>query len=204
MKEYHSIPGVQMYGEPCFAFYKYDGSNIRALWNRKSGWCRFGTRHRLFDKTDEIFGGAIDLFKETYATDLENKFRREKSLRNIQEAIVFCEFFGPNSFAGLHHTADPKELVMFDINIHKNGIMPPKEFIDTFGDLKIAKLVYQGNLTREFERQVREGEFSDLDEGVICKGYKGKHKIWMCKIKTNKYLQKLKDKYADKWQEYWE
>lgn len=203
MKAYPSIPNVSGFiGNPCIAFYKYDGSNLRAEFNRKSGWHKFGTRTRLFDKSDPDFGSAIEIFNRVYAEDLENLFKKEKLLRNAQSIIVYMEFFGANSFAGQHKESDPKELILFDINVHKQGILSPNDFLDIFGHLKVAKVIYQGNLTQGFVNQVRNNEIDGLREGVICKGGFS-HKLWMCKIKTLSYLEELKKKYAD-WEKYWE
>lgn len=204
MKSYPSIPHVKGYhNQPCTAFYKYDGSNIRAEWSKKRGWYKFGTRTRLFDQTDEVFGGAIELFKNTYGSDLEKVFKDNKTFKGADQVMAFCEFFGPKSFAGQHDPADPKQLVLFDVNIHKKGLLDPRQFTETFGHLKVAEVVYQGILTEEFEQQVRSGQIPGLVEGVIAKGGTG-HKIWMCKIKTDTYREKLKKQFADQWEKYWE
>ena len=56
MKEYPSIPHIDRgTGEFCIAFTKYDGSNIRAEWTRKSGWSKFGTRTHLLGVDDPVF-----------------------------------------------------------------------------------------------------------------------------------------------------
>lgn len=209
MKYYPSIPpAVHHIGQPCIAFYKLDGSNLRFEWSKKAGWHKFGTRERLFDHTDPIFGTAIQIFKETYGDSLEQVFKKEKSLRNCQSVIVFAEFLGPRSFAGQHREEDKKEVILFDVNPHKQGILGPREFLDLFGHLKTPTVLYQGNMTPGFVTQVRESalpEFNDgnVHEGVICKGGTG-HKLWMCKIKTDAYRNKLKETYADSWQQYWE
>ena len=209
MRQYPSIPpAVHHIGQPCVAFYKLDGSNLRFEWSKKAGWNKFGTRERLFDQTDPVFGTAIEIFKQTYAEDLEQVFKKEKALRNCQSIIVFAEFVGERSFAGQHREEDTKEVVLFDVNPHKQGILGPREFLDYFGHLKTAKVLYQGNMTPGFINEVKESKLSGLNdekvhEGVICKGGSG-HKVWMCKIKTTAYREKLKETYADSWQQYWE
>lgn len=157
----------------------------------------------MFDKSDPEFGSAIEIFNNTYAQDLESIFKKDKTLRNAQSIIVYMEFFGPNSFAGQHKPEDPKELMLFDVNVHKQGILSPNQFLDIFGHLKVAKVIFQGNLTSGFVNQVRNGEIEGLREGVVAKGYNGPHKLWMCKIKTLSYLEELKKRYAN-WEEYWE
>ena len=74
--------------------------------------------------------------------------------------------------------------------------------------LKEPPWIYPGEYVREDVRKgkydgIRNGEF-DIFEGVVCKGGSGGRDIWMAKIKTHKYLQKLKEVYANNWQDYWE
>jgi len=206
MKQYPSIPHVASYhGLFCSAFHKYDGSNLRFSWTKKRGWHKFGTRTQLFSDSEPTFGSAIKIFNETYADGLAKVFIDNKLFRNTQEIIVFGEFFGAKSFAGQHLPDDPKQLVLFDVNIHKKGFLGPDDFVDTFGHLKTAELVYRGALTKDFEREVREGVIPGLNEGVICKGGStGSHKMWMCKIKTNAYKELLRQRFLDSWDKYWE
>jgi hypothetical protein len=219
MKEYPSIQSsnsrLTPIGLPCIAFHKYDGSNLRFEWNNKRGWSKFGTRHRLFDKSDPEFGCAVDIFMQKYS-GIEDIIKRDKQFRGAQEVTCYCEFFGPYSFAGQHdpkHPAliiggckgnnEPKDLILFDVAIHKKGFMTPREFINTFYSMPIAKVVYEGNLTKEFIEGVR-NEYPD--EGVVCKGVNGKapHGIWRVKIKTLSYLAELKKRFAVDWEKYWE
>jgi hypothetical protein len=95
---------------------------------------------------------------------------------------------------------DPKDLVLFDVNIYKKGFVDPQSFIDIFGKLHIPQVLYQGLLNQQFINDVREGKY-DVIEGVIVKGGKG-HNIWMRKIKTLTYLQKLKDVFGVGWIDY--
>jgi len=206
MKEYPTIPGVAKSPKDySLAFYKYDGSNLRFEWNKKVGWNKFGTRHRLFDKTDPVFSEAIDIFHATVQPKIEPILI--KNYREAQEFTAYCEFFGDESFSGQHKSDDKtKRLVLFDVNVHKRGFIGPRDFIKLFGHLDItAKLVYEGNISEEFIQMVRTNTIPGviLNEGVICKGGT-KHDRWMTKIKTNQYLEKLKAVYADGWQEYWE
>ena len=199
MKQYPSIlPSVKApIGEQCIAFIKYDGSNLRWEWSSKRGWYKFGTRTRLFDKTDEIFGGAIPLFQDTLGIEIT---RRIKDIeRGVQSAIVYTEFFGPNSFTGIHKPDDPKELRLFDVNLYKRGIMKPRDFVKNFGDLPFAaQVVYQGKLTQKFIQDVRCGNLPVV-EGVVAKG-----DDFMVKIKTFDYLEKLKKIYSEGWKNFWE
>lgn len=209
MKAYPSIDKVFTPNEePCYAFYKYDGSNLRVEWSRKTKkWYKWGTRKRLFDETDPEFGCAIKMFQDKYAEDIEkvlfNKFNK------FESAIVFMEFFGPHSFAGQHSGEiiknkdnNPKDLVMFDVNIHKKGLLGPLEFINSFGHLHIPEIIYHGPLTQEFVDNIRQGKYP-VFEGVICKGGEG-HSLWMKKIKTLKYLEELKIRFGLDWEKFWE
>jgi len=201
MKEYPSIEGPSKAPrDQCIAFFKYDGSNLRFEWQRKKGWCKFGTRH---DESHEVFGEAIKLFNETIAIKIDPILRKE--YRDAQIITVYCEFFGKQSFAGQHVIGDPKQLVLIDVEIYKKGFISPREFVKNFGNLDIsAKVVYEGNLNDQFINDVRENRLSTLlEEGVVCKGGSG-HKIWRSKIKTKEYLEKLKKVFGGEWEKYGE
>lgn len=202
VKQYPSIPGRQSapIGEECIAFEKYDGSNLRFEYNRKKGWYKFGTRTRLFDKNDRVFGDAIDIFQQTLAKGLEEAFNKHYPLQ--KSFMVFAEYFGPNSFAGKHRLSDPKELVIIDINIGRSGFVSPRDFLKQFGHLKVAEVVYEGRLTKDFIEDVSSGKY-DVEEGVVCKGGQG-HRLWRCKIKTKAYLDRLKRAFKDGWANFWE
>lgn len=239
MKEYLSIPGADAHAAPkgssTIAFKKYDGSNLRFEWSAKKGWHLFGTRRRLFDHTDPEYGVAIDIFLQKYASGVETVIAQDKHFRGVREVVCFCEFFGPWSFGGQHDPAhpalnpkwgegtvlgpctglnEPKDVVMFDVNVHKKGIMPPRDFVNTFSHLSVAEVVYEGNLNPTLIKDVREGTRTGpgwistvtLEEGVVCKGLTGKppHGIWMTKIKTLAYLAELKKRFAADWQQFWE
>lgn len=83
------------------------------------------------------------------------------------------------------------------------GIIGPKQFVSDFGHLAIARVVYEGKLTGRFTEAVRAGKYG-VEEGVVCKGGKGGPDLWMAKIKTYAYLEKLKAAFADRWEDYWE
>lgn len=216
MKEYPSIQNSSKAPhEPCFAFVKYDGSNLRFEYSKKQGWHKFGTRHTLFDKSHETFGPAVDLFLNKYGDELPKVFKTEKLFRGVDRVIVFCEFFGANSFAGDHQPDDPKDVVLFDVNPITKGMLAPKQFLDCFGHLRIAECVWQGNLGAQLIQKVKDSDYSFIDfqskyeikqelpEGVICKGGSG-HKLWLCKIKTNAYFARLQDRCPATWQLLWE
>lgn len=218
MKEYPSIPKMshEFIGRNCIGFEKKDGSNLRFKFSAKKGWHMFGTRNRLFDKTDPEYGCAIDIFLQKYASGVEAVVAKDKYFRGVREIVCFCEFLGPFSFGGQHDPAnpavilggckgsnEPKDVVMFDVNVHKKGLIPPRDFVNIFSHLPIVKVVYEGVLDGAFIEDVREGRYP-VFEGVVCKGLQGRppHGIWMTKIKTAVYLAELKIRFAEEWEKY--
>ena len=203
MKEYPSIARSDKapVGEQCVAFYKYDGSNLRFEWSMNQGWYKFGTRHRLFDKTDSDYGSAVPLFMGKIAPQLDEVFKRE--FKKIKMMTVFMEFFGPSSFAGQHLLTEEKELRLIDVCPYKKCMVNPHDFIKMFGHLDFsAEVIYKGVLTEQFINDVRSGKYPVV-EGVVCKGG-DRHKLWMAKIKTDSYRQRLKEIFKNGWQFYWE
>lgn len=193
MKSYPSIPGLKNlhlhYGEYVYGFEKIDGSNLRMEWNKKQGWYKFGTRRRLFDATDKEYGRAIEIFKEKHAEGIE-KILKDK-YKGSNDAIVFCEFYGEESFAGWHNFEKPFELKIIEVGIHKKGFVLPKDFIVNFGHLDIAAVIYEGKLDQEFVDSVKNNVYN-LKEGVVVKGGKNSvHSYWMHKIKTQWWFDEL-------------
>lgn len=200
MKQYWQIPGPSKAPQGlCVAFYKYDGSNIRAEWTKKRGWYKFGSKHVLLDETNEILGPSIEVFKRTYGESLEKTFLDDKEMRTVENITVFFEFFGPNSFAGYHVPEDEKKVVLFDVNVHKKGFLLPRDFIKKFGHLEIAEVVYEGNFGPAFVKDVWEGKYN-VTEGVVAKGIiTGKksneqHGLWMAKAKTKAWIDELRNR----------
>jgi hypothetical protein len=211
---YPKIPGSR--NAPigrCIAFEKYDGTNLHWDWDRDFGWHAFGTRRDEFNLTDsgiERFverhthlQQSVKLFQETLAESTEKVLRDHPRYQDVQTMKVFTEFLGPQSFAGLHKDDDPKELRMFDVLVEPLGLLGPRQFVDDFGHLHIARVVYEGKLTGKFAEDVRLGKFN-VAEGVVCKGGSGGPDLWMAKIKTYAYMARLKQAFADKWEDYWE
>jgi hypothetical protein len=194
----------------CIAFEKYDGTNLHWVWEPELSWYGFGTRRDRFDldemgiadfnKAHPGLEEAAEIFIRDFASQLDELFRNN-SKYNAPEIIVFTEFLGENSFAGMHKKDDPKQLILFDVQTDK-GMLSPKEFVQDFQDFNIAKVIYEGKLTGKFKDDVREGKYN-VAEGVICKGGEGED-LWMVKIKTYAYLEKLKQAFADNWEDYWE
>ena len=65
------------------------------------------------------------------------------------------------------------------------------------------KVVYEGKFTGQFAEEVRTGKFG-VAEGVVCKGGTGGTDIWMAKIKTYAYMERLKASFAKRWEDFWE
>lgn len=215
MKQYPSIEywNKGIFGTQVYAFDKLDGSNIRAEWSRKlskktsftNGFGKFGTRTQLTYMKDPTWGLAVELFMKKYSSGLDKIFSEDKHFKNARNVTVFAEFFGPNSFAGWHSPDDRKnelmDLVLFDVDIFQKGFMKASDFIQYFEHLGIPKIVYQGYYDEQFVNDVRNNIFG-LNEGVVVKGTtktkKGAEQIWMTKIKTNEWLQRVKDILGEK------
>jgi hypothetical protein len=198
-----NFPHIDYYGKywslPVIAFDKLDGSNFRAEFSRKKGFYKFGTRNVMIDEKNEQFGKAIPIFLNKYADEL-GKIFNSKEYRNHLSFVCFAEFLGENSEYGRHQEEDNFDVVLFDVNVYKKGFVKPKDFVNDFGHLHIPKIVYQGNLNKEFVEDVKQNKF-DLKEGVIAKGVVGTKKseqVYYCKIKTNQWLENLKSKYGEK------
>lgn len=193
MKSYPSIPRNIKTGV-FYAFDKLDGSNIRAEWSKKQGFYKFGTRKRLLDENDPSFGEAIPLFMERYGDILPEIAKANR----WERAVFFCEFFGPSSIAGLHDPEEDKEVLLFDVNLHKKGLLRPEEFLKVFEGVEHAPLLHHGLIDEEFVTSVRESTLAGMSfEGVIVKGVPDKRGQGMFKIKSQAWLDVLKDRCGD-------
>ncbi len=194
MKAYPSIPGDIVH-KPIYAFDKLDGSNIRAEWSRKRGFYKFGTRKRLVDETDPMLGEAKGLVLSTYAEALPRVFQKQR----WDHVVCFFEYFGPNSFAGLHE-AEPHEVVLFDVAADKRGILDPRDFLKIFEGVKVASLLYHGNPNNDFVESVRTGTLGGMTfEGVVCKGpWVSPGLPLMFKVKNRAWIERVKERYADR------
>lgn len=187
MKQYPSITKNVRKDLHIYAFDKLDGSNIRAEWNPKKGFYKFGSRTELIDKSSP-FGGAISLIQDKYSQDLTRIF---KDLKWFQ-VVCFFEYYGPSSFAGSHNFQENMDVVLIDLSPYKIGILPPAHFVEYFGHLDMAKLLYQGPVTAELFDTVKQSTMPGMtSEGVVCKGMDD-NKLVMFKIKSNAWLDRLK------------
>lgn len=214
MKQYPQIDhwNKGILGEHVYAFDKYDGSNLRSTWNLKlskktsftNGFGKFGTRTQLTHIKDENWGLGVKIFMDKYSEGLDKIFREDKDFRNAREVTVFFEYFGPNSFAGWHDINDKNnnkmDVILFDVDVFQKGLMIAKKFIEKFEHLHIPPVIYEGNYNQKLIDDVRNNVYN-LNEGVVCKGYrkvKNNDIVWMSKIKTINWLEKVKGKFGEK------
>ena len=145
MEQYPSIVGSSkaLLGNPCIAFYKYDGSNLRWEWNPKRGWFKFGTRTQLFDASTVLYNQAIPIFQDTMGEEIVRRVKNE--YKDIQRITAYTEFFGSNSFTGVHIEDEEKELRLIDVYLYKKGLIKPRQFVKMFGDMpQVAQVIYDG------------------------------------------------------------
>lgn len=197
----------------CWIFEKYDGTNIH--WKfKKHEFVSFGTRRDSFPFTEE---GFKDFAKaHPGLEEVPNSFNQSLSdflfeYHSGMTATLFTEYVGPNSFAGQHKSGDPMCHVIIDV-MKDNKFLSPDKFIDMFqspwavergwSGLKYAKPIYQGKYYGQLVEDIRNGKFS-VKEGCVIKGIHNKE-IYMAKVKTNAYMQKIKQSFQDNWQDYWE
>lgn len=196
MKSYNTINYFgEHWGIPIIAFDKLDGSNIRFEWNKKRGFYKFGSRNVMIDENSEQLGIGVRIIKEKYEEQL-NRIFTTKKYRDVLSFVCYGEFIGKSSAFGQHDfEKDQFDVVLFDVDRYKKGLIPPKEFVDDFGDLGIPKIVYTGNLNKELVGRVKANEFY-LSEGVICKGKintkKDREQLYYCKIKTDDWFKRLR------------
>lgn len=214
MKTYKSIPStynIDKIKGPLYIFNKYDGSNIRAEWSKKQGWYKFGTRHQLMDHNTPIFGSAIDLFLNKYGDSVPTAIC--ELYKKTERFTVYAEWFGAESFAGQHKPDDPKNIIIFDINLHKQGMISPRDFIRLYKYFDIAKgfgtYAFDEDMMESIRKEERWVDMfvsapirNKIFEGVICKHGEG-HNLKMFKIKTYKYKEMLKETLGDDWTKYW-
>lgn len=214
MLHYPKIPGSgSAPSGRCVAFDKIDGTNLHWCWERDFGWHAFGTRRDEFNLTETGVAAfsaahpgleeAAPAFLATLAEPLDALLRDHPNYAAFTALKAFTEFVGAESFAGAHKPSDPKRLVLFDVWAEGYGFVAPRQFVTDFGHLPIPRVVYTGKLTGAFLEAVRQGKYG-VAEGVVCKGGTGGADVWMVKVKTYAYLERLKKSFGAGWEEYWE
>lgn len=192
MKHYPSITKEVRQDIDIYAFDKLDGSQIRAEWNLKRGFYKFGSKNQLIDWSTKPWGIATKLINDKYSTSLHQVFVQQ----GWKDTICFFELWGPSSFAGTHNFEEDLTVTLFDVNPYKKGILEPREFIHFFGHLDIPKVLYSGKVSTELFDMVKQSTLPNMTfEGVVCKGasdtnakspvmFKIKSKAWLSKLKT--------------------
>ena len=187
VKSYPSISYGTESDLPVVVFDKLDGSNVRAEWTRKKGWHKFGTRTRLVDATDPVFGEVPNLIVEKYG----NSLGRALADKGYDRAMCFFEFHGPGSFAGMHNPAVQHTVTLFDVAPFAQGILDPELFLKLFGHLDMPAVLHQGTVTPELIDSVRNSTLTGMTfEGVVIKAkndkktkapimFKQKSKAWL-------------------------
>lgn len=192
MKEYPTIGTTYLRSDTkVFVWDKIDGSNIRAEWNQKRGFYKFGSRTQLIDETSSQLGEAIKLIKEQYSDSLGSVFRKER----WKSVVAFFEFSGPGSFAGNHNSNELHEVTLLDVDVDRTGILESRIFYDLFNHVKLPKLLHVGKITHGLVESVRSSTLPGMTfEGVVCKGPIDRKNGLpvMFKIKSNAWLTKLK------------
>lgn len=196
MRSYPSIPrssGQDFQEFEAHVWDKLDGSNLRFEWSRKQGWFKFGTRNRLFDATDDVFGKAIPLFLNGLGAALDPIVKANR----WDKVVAFAEFFGEGSIAGWHDPNTPKTLSLLDVAVNNKGLMGTKTFLDTFYDkVETPKYLGKVNWTRGFVARVRENAFEGVTfEGVVGKAGDGHHQI-RSKAKTQIWVDAILNRYG--------
>lgn len=199
MKQYHKLYYYKphLMGKDIWAFDKLDGQNLRFEASLKRGFYKFGSRTQMISEKSDQFGQAVEIFMEKYSENLMSIFSKKYNKNKFVNFTVFAEYCGPNSFAGKHIEGEKLDVILFDVWIYQKGWVHPMRFIDDFGHLGIPKLIYQGELTENFIKDVQNNKFN-LSEGVIAKGSDGDD-IFMCKIKTKKWLERVKSELGEKY-----
>jgi len=195
MKQYPTIPYQIVKGLPVYIYDKLDGSNIRAEWSRKRGFYKFGSRRRLLSDGSFVIKEAEDLIlakREELEGYVLDQFRCDR-------CIFYFEFWGPNSFTGLHKENEPHEVSLLDIEIYKRGFIDQKAYRRLQEKLAIStpRFLTHERMTGELAEQVRAGKLGSF-EGVVCKSMmtdKYKKPIRF-KVKSRQWIQKVKEVHA--------
>lgn len=195
MKTYPSIPnsnGQNFRGLGVVdVFDKLDGNNLRFEFSRKRGWHKFGSRRQMIDEAHEQFGEPVRVFLDQLGDPIIKTFKKKVPDR----LTVFCEWWGPNSLAGMHQPGDDMHLTLFEVTI--GGWMKPKQFRKQFEDVVPTPThLGQHNWTRGFVERVKSGEIEGITfEGVVGKTVDGP-RLLMGKAKTDAWINAIRELYS--------
>ena len=193
MKDYPSIPSArgQQFREiqNALVFDKKDGSSMRSQWNPKKDWYKHGRRTGLLDDSNAHLTVVPSLFEQLLAEPLTRIARMER----WQSLVVFYEFWGRESVAGLHVDGDPKFLTVFDAAV-EDRMLGPAEFRKAFED-NVPTAEYLGTMhwTRGLVEEVRRGEMPGVTlEGVVGKAMERRSdEIIRAKAKTQAWIDRV-------------
>ena len=223
MRHYDSITRIQddgtLLGEMVWAFNKLDGQNFCVKYNpRTKKFGPYGSRKRLVDASDDQFGGCVRFFENSGYMDELSRIVKENSgkkglFTGVEEITFYFEWYGPNSFAGVHVPGDEMHLALIDVFLKKKGYIEPGPFYDLFvmnTKIETPESIYRGPLTQEFIDSIRNNWDTDkpnypcVKEGVVCRRttlLKGQ-RMPKVKIKTKRWIEELHKRYTeDKWDE---
>lgn len=221
MKHYDSFDNIKydgtLLGEEIWASNKLDGQNFCAKYSPKlKEFTMFGSKTQNVDETSEQFGKAVLYFKQNLSEKIKNVIiensKKGGVFTGVEEITVFLEWYGENSFAGVHSETNELKLCLIDVFLKKKGYIEPKIFYKIFENkgIELPEIIYRGKLTKEFINSIINNDwtsincqYSTVKEGVVCKRstlMKGQ-RLPKVKVKTNWWLNKLKEKYPDNWKE---
>lgn len=197
MKHYPSIStGNIDFSRSYYVFDKIDGSNIRAEWSAKKGFHKFGSRKVLLSESS-----AVALAKNLILAQSDELTKGLKELR-IQECILFFEFFGDQSFAGIHSPEnDNKRVYLLDVDVYKQGMLDPKDFLKIFASKVLTPdLLCHGFVNRLFLQQVEMRTLPGMTyEGIVGKSFGGRQKpLVMFKHKSEEWKKDVSSRYGEK------
>lgn len=201
----------------CIAFEKLDGTNIHFVYSNLV-ITEFGTRRDRFSTNSAGVKSFNQAHPELSSLYEDNKdfilqleiYLLEQHKYHEKDTVLFFEYCGPNSFAGQHLPKDHKKLYLIDAQIG-GKLVPPAEFLEDFKEFftewpdyqdRLPKVVYKGKFSGQLFVDVRKGKFG-VKEGVVVKGMVG-DQVYMAKIKTEAYLERLKKEFKNDWKNYWE
>jgi hypothetical protein len=120
-------------------------------------------------------------------------FRKQRWDRSI----VYTEYWGDLSLAGMHQPEDEMRLTLFDVAPHKKGILGPRRFLKLFGHLPTPTYLGEIKWTRDYVSRVREGAVEGITfEGVVGKAGDGHDQV-RAKAKTQAWIDRVKVLYGE-------
>lgn len=121
----------------------------------------FVSKTQNVDETSEQFGEAVQYFKnhllDAIRDVLVNNSKKGGAFTGVEEITVFFEWYGKNSFSGIHQVGDEMKLCLIDIFLKKKDYLEPKMFYKLFENnskIELPELIYKGKLTREFIKSI--------------------------------------------------